>query len=409
MKRPVLILGWVPRIVTIIARSLNRSGVTVDVANSIDARIRSRGIREFIRLPDPAFDPSGFVNVLRSHIFRNGYDMLIPTDDQSLAALMEHYDVFKDTVHVACPPPHITRLVLNKAATLEVARKCGIAVPKTVLVSNSAQLTALVRNSSAPLILKPAEKQLRKDEFKSCVLKTVGDVAARFPAPREFTPPLLLQEYCQGVGVGVEILMHKGECSAIFQHRRLKELPYEGGFAVTAVAEFPDNALVGLSLALLRALQWEGVAMVEYRVNPVDGRAVLMEVNGRYWGSISLPVILGIDFPLYHWKQVHGESPIVPATYGVGATWRWTAGYVWRLHSLLAQGRRAGPARKALVLTLKQLLRDFGPATRDSLYTTSDPMPAVLELLRALKLLSLTDLKTLLTPSQPRQPYGDPA
>jgi predicted ATP-grasp superfamily ATP-dependent carboligase len=377
-------------------RSLNRYGVPVDLAlATTDARIRSSEIREFIRVPSSVVDPSGFVNTLRDFIIRNGHDMLVPVDDLSLAAIVDHYDDFKDLLHIGCPPPHITRLVLNKASTLELAEKCGIPVPKTVLISNSEQLTGLVRDSAAPLILKPAEKLPRTEEFKTCVLSTVNDVRDMFPAPREFSPPMLLQEYCPGVGVGVEILRHKGENLAVFQHRRLKELPYQGGFAVTAVAESPDPALVRSSSDLLGALQWEGIAMVEYRVDSVDGRAVLMEVNGRYWGSISLPVIAGIDFPLYQWKMLHGERTDVPSTYAVGTKWRWTVGYIARLHGLLAMARHSASAREALLLTLKQLPEDFGPVTIDSLFTVSDPMPAMLELLLALKALSLYDVKAL--------------
>ena len=33
--------------------------------------------------------------------------MVIPTDDQTLTALTEHYDDFKDMVHIACPPPRL--------------------------------------------------------------------------------------------------------------------------------------------------------------------------------------------------------------------------------------------------------------------------------------------------------------
>ena len=64
-----------------------------------------------------------------------------------------------------------------------------------------------------------------------------------FPTAREFTPPMLLQEYCAGAGVGVEMLMHEGNCLGVFQHRRLKELPYTGGVSVTAIAEQPDPGL----------------------------------------------------------------------------------------------------------------------------------------------------------------------
>jgi predicted ATP-grasp superfamily ATP-dependent carboligase len=382
VKRPVLVVGWVPRIVCTIARSLHSYRVPVDVADfALKPRVRSRAIRHFVRLPNPDQTPEAFADQLHSFITRYGHDMLIPADDQALVAVMEHYDRFKDVLHIACPPPHILRLVLNKSCTLEIAQKCGIQVPRTMVISQSSQLSELISSIPFPWILKPTEKLKHEEAVKSCLLKNANDLVQRFPQPVLFSPPMLLQEYCEGAGVGIEMLIYKGECSTVFQHRRLKELPYDGGFAVTAVAEHPDPALVKSSLALLRALHWDGVAMVEYKVNPADGRAVLMEVNGRYWGTISLPVISGIDFPLYHWKLVHGASPGVPNPYPAGMKWRWTAGYFWRLHGLLEIARHSESARKALSLDLRSLTADFGFAVRDAVFRLSDPMPAVGELL----------------------------
>ena len=54
-----------------------------------------------------------------------------------------------------------------------------------------------------------------------------------------------------GVGVGVEILIHKGECIAKFQHRRIKEAPASGGVAVMAVSEVPDPGLLACLSKLL--------------------------------------------------------------------------------------------------------------------------------------------------------------
>jgi predicted ATP-grasp superfamily ATP-dependent carboligase len=160
VKRPVLILGFIPRIVVTIARSLHRHGVAVDVADFVFAsRIRSNAIRNFVRLPYAATDPVGFVNQLRSFITLHGHDLLIPTDDSALSALVEHYDDFKDLLHIACPHPDIAGLVLNKASTLEIAQKCGVRIPKTVLVLNSAQLPELVPAIPFPWILKPSAKR----------------------------------------------------------------------------------------------------------------------------------------------------------------------------------------------------------------------------------------------------------
>jgi len=311
--------------------------------------------------------------------------MLIPTDDQTLTAVTEHYDDFKDLLHIACPPPPVTRLVLRKASTLEIAVKCGIRVPNTILVSNSAQFSELVRDFYFPWVLKPSEKETRMEQTKSDTLATADEVALRFPTARKFTPPLLLQEYCAGAGVGVEMLMHQGNCLAVFQHRRLKELPYTGGVSVTAVAEHPDPVLVKSSLALLRALHWEGVAMVEFKVNPNNGNAVLMEVNGRYWGTISLPVSTGMDFPWYHWQAAHGEQPEIPSTYPAGVKWRFTVGYLERLYGLLGAARYFSAAREELHESFLQLPEDFGLEVRDSTFTLADPLPSVESFLRATK------------------------
>jgi predicted ATP-grasp superfamily ATP-dependent carboligase len=395
LKRPVLLLGWIPRIVVPIARSLHESGVPVDVAAFAQSpRPSSRSIREFRRVPRPDIDPAGFVARLRGFIQERRHDLVVATDDPFLAALTEHYDELTDLVSVGCPRPEITRLVLDKGATLDVAQKCGIRVPRSKLILNSAQLNEPA-GFPFPWVLKPAKKQISIEETKSCILSSAEDVVARFPAPVEFEPPRLVQEFCAGAGVGIEILMHDGESVAVFQHRRIKELPYTGGFSVTAIAEQPDAALVEQSVRLLRALGWHGPAMVEFKVNQESGEAVLMEVNGRYWGSISLPIAAGLNFPLYHWQVLHGERPIVPDTYAVGTQWRWTAGHIQRLHDLFAAAGRSSEARKELANNLRQIPASLGAYTRDSLFSISDPAPALIDFFRTVKFLSSYDIRAI--------------
>ncbi len=369
----------------------------VDVADfALAPRIPSRAIREFRRIPRPDLARTEFVDQLSRFIREGGHDMVIPTDDQTLTALTEHYDDFKDMLHIACPPPQVTRLVLNKALTLEVAQKCGIRVPKTIVVSNSTQLSDLSRSFPFPWVLKPAEKETRLEETKSFTFSTADEVALKFPTAQEFTPSMLLQEYCAGAGVGVEMLIHEGNCLAVFQHRRLKELPYTGGVSVTAVAEHPDPALVEPSLALLRALHWEGIAMVESKVNPAGGSAVLMEVNGRYWGTLSLPVSVGIDFPWYQWQLAHAEQPKIPGTYRAGTKWRWTTGYIGRLYCILSSARYSAAARKVLPREWLHLLEDFSPLIHDATFTVSDPLPSIAALCRAMKYFIFHSIRTLL-------------
>jgi predicted ATP-grasp superfamily ATP-dependent carboligase len=88
-------------------------------------------------------------------------------------------------------------------------------------------------------------------------------------------------------------------------------------------------------LAVLKALRWHGVAMVEFRLRP-DGTPVFLEVNGRFWNSLALAVHAGADFPaLLAELAEHGDVE-PPGAYRVGVRCRWLLGdarhlaEVWR-------------------------------------------------------------------------------
>jgi predicted ATP-grasp superfamily ATP-dependent carboligase len=385
-RRPVLILGCIPRIVLPVARSLHRRGISVDLVSfSSSTSIPSRAISEFRSIPRPDLARGEFAKQLRAFILERGHDMLVATDDWMLTGVVEHYECLTELLHVACPLPEITRRLLRKPDTLRVAERCGIALPRTEIIWNSSELHDRLGALPFPWVVKPAWRETRTEEFKSCVLESADQAVRKFPAGRNFSPPMLVQEHCSGTGVGIEMLMHGGGCIALFQHRRLKELPYTGGISVTALAEAPDQTLVQRSLALLRALQWEGPAMVEYKVDH-EGKAVLMEVNGRYWGTIGLAISAGVDFPFYHWQLMHGETPTVPPSYRVGTKWRSTVDYIWRLHNLIDLARAgSSAARDTLWDDFRTLGSDFRWSVRDATFHASDPAPWILEVIRALQ------------------------
>ena len=58
----------------------------------------------------------------------------------------------------------------------------------------------------------------------------------------------------------------------------------------------------------MRALNWKGIAMVEWKVDPRDGRPKLMEVNPRFWGSLELAVRSGVDFPVLYAQAAAGAT-----------------------------------------------------------------------------------------------------
>jgi hypothetical protein len=81
--------------------------------------------------------------------------------------------------------------------------------------------------------------------------------------------------------------------------------------------------------------------MVEFRIDP-DGKPWLMEINGRFWGSLQLSIDCGVDFPWLLYQLCLGETVQGPAAYPVGRRLRWLLG---DLDHLLLQLRGRGTAK----------------------------------------------------------------
>ena len=121
---------------------------------------------------------------------------------------------------------------------------------------------------------------------------------------------------------------------------------------------------------LLRALGWYGVAMVEFRRDPRDGRYKLIEVNHRFWGSLQLAVVSGVDFPALLCRLALGEEPGPVPDYPAGVQCRWL--FPGDLMHFLSN-----PDRMRLE---PGFFRFSGPELHYDVGSWSDPLPVLLVL-----------------------------
>jgi predicted ATP-grasp superfamily ATP-dependent carboligase len=198
----------------------------------------------------------------------------------------------------------------------------------------------------------------------------------------------MVQEYCPGHGLGQSFFMHNGEALVAFQHRRLHEWPPEGGsssLCVSLAADvFPD--LQHRSVELLRRIGWQGPAMVEYRHDPASGRTCLMEINGRFWGSLPLASQAGIEFGWLTYSVLGlGQEPRGMVAKG-GLRCCFLVPEAKRLWRILRQPAliqdptlKFSPVREALGLVATVI----SPWTKYFLFSWSDPLPAIADITHA--------------------------
>jgi hypothetical protein len=116
-----------------------------------------------------------------------------------------------------------------------------------------------------------------------------------------------VQGFVTGQGTGVFLLRWGDQIVARFMHLRLHESPHTGG--VSSLRQSWWHAPMAADAeAKLRAVNWQGVAMVEYRWDSTTNRFALMEMNLRFWGSLHLALYAGVDFPRLLADVFFGET-----------------------------------------------------------------------------------------------------
>ncbi len=190
----------------------------------------------------------------------------------------------------------------------------------------------------------------------------------------------MVQSYCPGQGLGQFFFMHQGKALRRFQHLRIAEWPPEGGFSSVCDALPLDQcvALQERSIALLRHIGWEGLAMVEYRYDAMKQEAALMEINGRYWGSFPLAVHCHAGFALLTYQICMGEPLAVLSPPRQDIRCRMVATELKRLVRICLQPQRIAdksfPVRKAA--EIRRFLADFlRPRVRYYVWSWNDPRP----------------------------------
>lgn len=275
-------------------QSLGRDGCIVDTIDFRPGlfRQRSRFIRRQIKL---AIAEDGGIRELVDLFRTENYDLIVPTTEVSLLQMLSPEipdDMYKRAV---LAPRASVQTALNKQAVWMLARRLGVRVPSSEMVSSSS-----TPPDTYPVVLKPVRSKTNTSGSVRYFAVTIAqDLTLWRAALGSIYSGIQVQQqqYIAGKGLGVEMLFENGTLRWAFVHERVHELPLTGGGSSYRISIDLQEDVVRDATLLLSALQWHGVAMVEFKVTP-SGEAYLMEINPRLWGSLALGIDCGVNFPL---------------------------------------------------------------------------------------------------------------
>ena len=261
--------------------------------------------------------------------------LILPSHNET-EIIARHRYKFSDDLVAIIPDESHCRMFNNKSDAYDYVSSIAVPVPDRIKYADPNLVSQLLKNKTIErTVIKLLTGNSSKGVFYGKdpehtqflvkeLIKKYKLVPSRYPQ---------IEEYVEGEGYGCSVLYSKGKFIAHFTHRRLRDKIETGGtstFREAAVHEGIEAA----TKTIFNSLGWNGLAMCEFKVCPETGRFWFIEVNPRMWGSISLAIESGVQFPYLAWLcATQGASQAIAyhASCSVNLSWkaRWLLGDIF--------------------------------------------------------------------------------
>ncbi|WP_369130194.1 ATP-grasp domain-containing protein [Modestobacter roseus] len=346
-------------------RALHQAGWTVGVGTPDGAGMvtTSRACARAHRVARPRGDCRDFLDGIRDAVADGGYDVVFGGGDDWMAALA----LYRDEVPAVVPHPaaDVVDRALDKVGLTERARAVGLAAPRTELATE-----ASVAGWQGPVVVKcrahwrPQHAHPHRIEARS--YPDVRAAGTRIERLREAGLEPVLQQPVEGELTALIGLFVDGELRGRVHQRSPRLWPTPSGVSCRAETLPVDPGLTACATDLLTDLGWSGLVELQF-LRDGDGVPHLIDLNGRFFGSMALANAAGANLADAWGRQVLGR-PVPPlADARPGVRFLWTAGDLRRA----AVERRGG-----LVADVASTLR-WLPGATTSVWRLADPGPTL--------------------------------
>jgi D-aspartate ligase len=360
-----------------IVRSLGRQGLPVCVIDDEPSISRfSRYTSRYLRLDDMR-DPDRIVesvlSIGRKHAL-HGW-VIYPTRDEIVAAFSRRREELSEIYRVPTPGWNTVKAAWDKRQTYAIACELGIPTPRTQFASDALALSRQV--VEMPVALKPAIKEhfIYTTRVKALRADSREELEALYDRVCTVIPgdEVLLQELIPGSGesqFSYCTFFKNGAPLAKMTARRVRQHPMDFGRSSTYVETVEIPEIEGPSERFLSAIDYYGLAELEYKYDARDRQYKLLDVNLRTWGYHSIGRRAGVDFPYLLFRDQMGEE-VEPCRAETGIRWIRIS---TDLPTALGEVLRGRMAMRAFLRSLKGL-------NIEAVFERGDLLPAFAEFL----------------------------
>jgi predicted ATP-grasp superfamily ATP-dependent carboligase len=276
-----------------------------------------------------------FISDIEKICKRKSIKFIFPSHNET-EIIARHKHRFSNELVSMIPDESHCRMFNNKSLAYEYVKELNISVPERLEYSNPDLITKLLNNKKMEkTVIKLLTGNSGKGVFygKDAIhtQSIVKNLIEKFQLDETRYPQI--EEYVSGEGYGCSVLYKNGKYIAHFTHRRLRDKISTGGTSTFREAASHEG-IESAAKTIFSSLNWTGLAMCEFKVCPETGKFWFIEVNPRMWGSISLAIESGVEFPYLAWlSAVKGPDHAIEyhKTCLVSTKWsaRWLLGDIF--------------------------------------------------------------------------------
>jgi len=378
-----LVIGDDTRSFLATVRSLGRQGIEVHAApySMVAPALQSKYIAEVHRLPYYLNGGADWLQAIQQLVSAKRFDIIIPCEERSLLPLYKHQHELPSNCVLAIPNPQALDAFFDKLNTRQLATQLDVPVAKGKPLSEHDTTESILATLRLPIVVKQRKSYSWPDLYVRTSVKFIESrtqIDSMLPSLIKGYSDFFIEEIFPGRGLGVSVLCQEGVVLQAFEHHRVHEL--SGSSYYRKSAPIDPHRLAAVK-RMVNAVAYTGVAMFEFKLDEQTGTWILLEVNARPWGSLPLPVSLGVDFPfqLFTLLVLNTVPPAVayrPNVYG-----RNFFPDLWQLRAIISEPLANKPRK--LITVAKWAASFFRPVIgleHHDVFTWDDPRPAWLEL-----------------------------
>jgi predicted ATP-grasp superfamily ATP-dependent carboligase len=354
-------------------RGLARAGWTVGIGSPRPGHASaSRFCSRWHSVPLVGRSLEEFVRAINRAAADGGYELAFGGGDAEVLAL----SAARRHLHLSVPYAEHESVcnAMDKLGLYGAARRSGLMTPRTVVATEQA-----IAQVTGKVVVKPRmhwspQRWLSPLRLEAAVVGTVDEAARQVRRIHAAGGTALLQEFVDGQLMAyVALTSKRADVVAGFMQTASAVWPMDGGgIFARANTTAPGEQLTTKVSQLLAHLGWFGITQLQF-IQPRCGDPCLIDFNGRYYMSLSLPVEAGLNLPAM-WAALATDThvPTNTMTLPEGLRYQWL-----ELDLRRALVERRGGALNDILDTLR-----YGRHAIHTMGRKDDPRPAVDYLLR---------------------------